>query len=170
MGIFNLFGTKTTHEDDVLVVTYLLMWGIANSDEEFHEKEDQWIREWIAEHPQSKMKKLHKRLETLKLDAEQMQGILNRCSWDEKAAILAECVELIMIDGVMTPTEADGLRALAATINADIGKIREIILKHHNVDIDKISKNTNQVKTNPNPNNPDRNTIQGFRQGSEGDN
>ena len=37
MGIFNLFGTKTTHEDDVLAVTYLLMWGIANSDEEFHQ-------------------------------------------------------------------------------------------------------------------------------------
>ena len=170
MGIFNLFGNKTSHEDDVLLVTYLFLWTMANADKEYHQKEEQWISEWIAEHPQAKMKKLYETLKTKKLDFKEWQDILNRCSWDEKVTILAECVELVAVDGVFTAVEVEGLKLLAGTIGADKEKLREIILKHHNIDIDKISQDTNQAKPNPNPNNPDRNTIQGFREGSEENN
>ena len=135
MGIFNLFGKKTSHEDDVLYLTYMIMWRIANADDDYNEDEREYIKEWTSRHPYSKMKKLGKMLGTRKLNVDEMTRIISNCSDHEKSQLLADATNIIAADGVFDDNEVRGLKTLCNSIGVDIDGVRELILERNNVDI-----------------------------------
>ncbi len=149
MGIFNLFGKKSTHEEDLIYLTYWVMWISAHADDDFSEDEQAWFQHWFNSHPQHKMQKLEKMMKTRDFNGEEMQRILNNCSDKEKATLLAEASGIIASDGIFKESEVDSLKLLVNSIGADEQLVRDTILKLHGTDIynlDNSSEESNQNK------------------------
>ena len=155
MGIFNLFGKKSSHEDDVLYLTFMIMWQMAHFDGDFNEDEEAWIKQWFTKHSPSKIMKLEKMIDK-GFDPNEMERILKNCSPNEVAGLLAEAINVIAIDGVINEKELEALTILSNSIGLNIDDVRKSILAKNNIDIF-------NSKTK-NPSNQDKDgRVKGFR-------
>ena len=156
MGIFNLFGKKSTHEEDLVYLTYMIMWITANADGEVSDDETAWIQDWHKSYPLHLMQKVQKLVETRNFDTKEMLRIINNCSEKEKALLLAEACGIVAADGVFEKSEIQSLKLLITSIGANEEAARDTILKLHGVDI------YNPANDNQDNNQNDGN-VMGFR-------